>query len=165
LIGSTSPIRSPTDVSGVASFSPYLLERCSHETGVPELLHHPPAADADGGVRVVVDLAAAHHGGPLVEQADEGADEARLALAALAEEHQVVPREQGALDLGDHGVVVPEDARERVLAGRQRGDEVAADLGLDGAVLVAALAQPAERGGGGRGHPATLRPVPGSHHP
>jgi hypothetical protein len=30
LIGSMSPIRSPTEVSGVASFSPYRVERCFH---------------------------------------------------------------------------------------------------------------------------------------
>ena len=31
--GSTSPIRSPTEVSGVASFSAYRSERCRHATG------------------------------------------------------------------------------------------------------------------------------------
>ena len=33
-IGSTSPMRSPTLVSGVASFSAYRSSRCRHSTGI-----------------------------------------------------------------------------------------------------------------------------------
>ena len=45
-------------------------------------------------VRVVVDLAAGDDRHPLVEQADEPADDARLRLAALTEEDHVVTGEQ-----------------------------------------------------------------------
>ena len=62
---------------------------------------------------IVVDLAPGDLGQPLVEEPDQRADHARLRLAALAEEDQVVAAEQRVLDGGDHAVVVADDARER----------------------------------------------------
>ena len=92
-----SPIRSPTLVSGVASFSPYRSLRCRQPTGsvVAELGVQPPAARAHRRLRVVVDLAAVDDGRPLVEQRHQGADQPGLALAALAEQHHVVARRAG----------------------------------------------------------------------
>ena len=81
---------------------------------------------------------------PLVEQAGEGADQPGLALAALAEQDEVVAGEQRALEVGQDGVVEADDAGETGLAGAQPGEQVVADLGLDGAVDVAARAQLAE---------------------
>jgi hypothetical protein len=80
---------------------------------------------------VVVDLTALDHRRPLVEQAAEGADQAGLALAAFAEEYEVVPGEQGALQVGHHRVVEPDDAREPGLAGPETGKEVVAYLIFD----------------------------------
>ena len=155
-------MRSPTLVSGVASFSPYRSLRCFQATGV----RSPSAATSawqrphDGRVRVVVDLAAGDDRRPLVEQADEGADQAGLALPALAEQHEVVAGEQGALDLGDDGVVEADDAGQGRGAGGEAGDEVLADLGLDAAVDVPGGAQFAEGVDAGCRHPldATTRP-------
>ena len=70
-------------------------------------------------------------GRPLVEQADERAQQPGLALAALAEQHDVVAREQGPLQLGQHGGLEADDARPRVASRPQRGDQVVADLVLD----------------------------------
>ena len=75
----------------------------------------------DRRVRVLVDLAAGDDRRPLVEQPDQGADQPGLALAALAEQHQVVAGEQGPLELGQDGVVEADDAGEAVLAGGAAG--------------------------------------------
>ena len=65
----------------------------------------------------------------------QGADQPGLALAALAEQHQVVAGEQGPLDLGQDGVVVADDAGEGRLAGAHPGEQVGAELLLDRAVV------------------------------
>ena len=98
-----------------------------------------------------MELGAVDHRRPLVEQADDRADQAGLALAALAEQHEVVAREQGALEVGQHGLVEPDDAWEPGVAAAQAGEEVGADLLLDGAVLVPGGAQRADGGGEVRG--------------
>ena len=49
--------------------------------------------------------------------------------------------EQRPLDLGEDGLVEAEDAGEALLAGLQPGEEVVPDLGLDGPVDMAAVAQ------------------------
>ena len=51
-----------------------------------------------------------------VEQGGEGAEDARLGLAAEAEEDEVVLGEDGVDDLGDDGVFVADDAGEEGLA-------------------------------------------------
>ena len=78
-----------------------------------------------GLVRVVVDLAARDLRTPLVEQADQGAHQAGLALAALAEQHQVVAGQQRGLQLGQDGVVEADDAGKGGLAGRSRATRLA----------------------------------------
>ena len=47
-----------------------------------------------------------------VEQGGEGAEDARLGLAAEAEQDEVVAGEDGVDELGDDGVVVADDAGE-----------------------------------------------------
>ena len=133
---------------------------------VAELAGEAPAARADRRRRVVVDLAALDDGDPLVEQGGQRADEPGLALPALAEEDDVVPGEQGALELGADGLLEADDAGEGRLPGPQPVDEVRADLGLDAARLVPRGQQGGEVGrqvgGHGRsegGHEATLRPT------
>ncbi len=106
-----------------------------------------PGRGRQRGVGVLVELGALDDGGPLVEQADEGAQQTRLALAAFAEQDDVVAGQQGALELGGDGVLVADDTGEAVLAGAQALDEVGPQLLLDGAVLVAGGAQRPERAG------------------
>ena len=93
------------------------------------------ARQARDGLRsgCVVDLAAGDDRRPLVEQADEGADQAGLALAALAEEDEVVAGEQRALELGQHGVLEADDAREaRARRGRSRASRLSRISALTG---------------------------------
>ncbi len=108
-------------------------------------------AVGDRLVGVLAQLGAGDHGRPLVEQADQGAQQSGLALAALAEQHDVVPGQQRSLELRDHRVVEAVEAGPGVAALAQGGQQVAADLGTEGLVLVAALAELAQGGDGGRG--------------
>ena len=127
------------------------------------------AATARGRDRlagVLADLGAGDHRRPLVEQGHEAAQQARLALPALAEQHDVVPGEHRALELREHGAVEPDDPRPRVRAGAQPGEEVVAQFGTDalGRRRRVAAARELTGGGGeicrsGRGaHSSTLRP-------
>ena len=95
-----------------------------------------PAADADRRVRVVVDLATGDLGTPLVEQGGHGAHQPGLALAALPQQHEVVAGQDGALQLGQHGVVEANDAGEGRLRRAKPTEQVGAQfvLGSPGAV-------------------------------
>ena len=84
-----------------------------------------------GRDRVVVDLDAGEDGHPLVEQLGQQPEDARLGLAAQAEEEQVVLREDGVDDLRDDRVAVADDAGEQLFAGLELADDVAAQLVLD----------------------------------
>ena len=99
--------------------------------------HEVAGVAGDGRVGIVVDLAAGDDRHPLVEEAGERADHARLRLAALAEEDDVVAGEEGVLELREHGLLVAEHALEQRLAGRDAGHGVGADLLLDGPRLPA----------------------------
>ena len=95
----------------------------------------------EGRVGVVAELGAGDVGAVGVEERGEGAEDARLGLAAEAEEDEVVAREDGVDDLGDDGVVEADDAGEEGLAfalaagrdGAEARDEVVAELVLDAA--------------------------------
>ena len=108
---------------------------------VAELAGQAAAARADRHRRVVIDLAPGHHRRPLVEKIHEGADETGLALAALAEEHDVMAGEQGPLDLRSHRLIEADDAWEGVVAIGESLDEVRSDFILDRAMGVAGGAE------------------------
>ncbi len=119
---------------------------------VAEFGGDPPAPRAGGLVRVVVDLAARDDRGPLVEQSDQGADQPGLTLAALSEQDDVVARDQGPLQVRQHGLAEPDDAGERILTGPHHGQQVRSDFLPHAAVLVTAGAELGEGAGpGGRG--------------
>ena len=107
---------------------------------VAQLGGEPPAPRADRVVGVVVDLAAFDDRSPLVEQAAQGADQPGLTLAALAEQDEVVPGDQGAFQVGQDGLAEPHDAGEGVLSGSQHGEQILPDLVLDAPVYVTACA-------------------------
>ena len=108
---------------------------------------------------MLAQLGAVDHRRPLVEQADERAQQPGLALAALAEQHDVVAGDQRPLQLRDDGVVEAEDAGPRVAALGQRGQQVVADFGLDAPLAMPGGTQLAD--GPGQiirwGHHSTLR--------
>ena len=106
-----------------------------------------PCRRADRGERVVVELAAADHRQPLVEQVDEGARKAGLGLSSLAEEDDVLAGEERVLDRREDGLVVADDAREGGSPGARRADEVGAQLLLDRPRLPARVAQLSDRAG------------------
>ena len=85
----------------------------------------------DRVVGVVVDLRTGHDRQPLVEELGERADHPGLGLTSFAEEDDVVPGEEGVLQLGENGVVVAEHTREHRLAAGDAGGGVAPDLLLD----------------------------------
>ena len=87
------------------------------------------------------------HRRPLVQQADQAAQQAGLALPALAEHDHVVAGDQGTLQLRQHGVLEAEDARPDVASLGQRGQQVLPNLGLDATLAVTGGLQRAERTG------------------
>ncbi len=99
---------------------------------VAELGGAPQARGRQRLVRVLADLRPVDDRGPLVEQADQGAQQAGLALAALAEQDDVVPGDEGPLELRDDGGLEAVDPRPRVAPLAQGGQEVVADLGPHG---------------------------------
>jgi hypothetical protein len=86
--------------------------------------------------RVLAELGPGDDRGPLVEEPDQGPQDAGLALPALAQQHDVVPGEEGTLQLRDDGVVEAVQARPRVSALGQRGQQVLSDLLAQRAGLV-----------------------------
>ena len=99
----------------------------------------------DGRVRVLVELGARDHRCPLVEQPGQCAQQSGLALPALAEQNQVVPGDQRALQLRQDGVLEAEDAGPDVAAVGQRGEEVLPDFDLDAALAMTGGTELAER--------------------
>ena len=102
-----------------------------HRERVTVLGRPSAAGGGDRLVRVLPELGALDHRGPLVEQPDQGAQEPRLALSALAQEHDVVPRDQRPFQLRDHGVVEAVDARPGIATLAEGRQEVAAQLVAD----------------------------------
>ena len=80
----------------------------------------------------------------LVEQVDQAARDARLRLAALAEQDDVLAGEDRVLELRDDGLLVADDAGEHLFAVAHLAHQVAAHLLLDGEHVVAALAKLAD---------------------
>ena len=72
-------------------------------------------------------------GGGVVEQADQGTDHPGLGLAPLAQEDDVVPCEQGVLQLWEDGLLVAEHPREERGALDDASDGVGSKLVFDAA--------------------------------
>src|SRR5262249_48619021 len=94
---------------------------------------------------MVVDLAAGDDRRPLIQQPREGADQPGLALAAPAEQDDVVPGEQRPLQVRQHSLVKADDAGKPFLSRAHPREQVLSDLLLDGSIEVAARLQVAER--------------------
>ena len=98
----------------------------------------------DRAVGVLAEFGAGDDRGPFVEQPAQGAQQARLALAALTEQHDVVFGDQGALELRDDGVLEAQDPWPHlgdVHARAQLGQQILAELGLHAAFAVSRGAQ------------------------
>jgi hypothetical protein len=104
-------------------------------------LGHQPAAggrDRGGGVVVKRNRRIVEIGEMLVEEPHEQPHQPALRLPLLTKEEHVMAGEHGDVDLGDHGVVVADDAGEEFLAAAQKPREVRLQFILDGAALPAA---------------------------
>ena len=112
---------------------------------VAELLHALPGGGQDRLERALVEVAAGDHGRVLVQEAGQRAQDARLGLAAQAEQDEVVPRQDRVDDPGQHGLVVADDAWKQRLVRVQAGEQVGAQLLLDRALPVAGCLELAER--------------------
>jgi hypothetical protein len=110
----------------------------------------PLAGDAlaggigDRGERVLAQLRTGHHGRPLVQQADQGAQQAGLALPALAQQHDVVAGDDRPLELGDDGRGEAVHSRPRVPSRRERIKQVVPQLLTQSAAGVSGGTQLAE---------------------
>ena len=115
---------------------------------VAELVGATPRPRGDRVVGVLPQLGPIDHRRPLVEQSDQRAQQPGLALAALAEQDDVVPGEQRPLELRDHRVVEAVHARPRIPPGRELGEEVLAELVAQVLLDVAGLPELADGAGG-----------------
>ena len=79
---------------------------------------------------VLTQLGALDHRRPLVEQADERAQDPGLALAALAQQDDVVAGDDRPLHLRDHRIGEPVQAGPGISPFGERGEEVVPQLGL-----------------------------------
>ena len=95
-------------------------------------------------VGVLPQLGAGDHRRPLVEQPDQGAQQSRLALSALTQQHHVVAGEQRPLELRDDGGLEPVQPGPRIATLTQGVEQVVAQLLAERLQLVAAGAQLAE---------------------
>ena len=125
---------------------------------VAQLGGPPLRLGGDRVVRVLTEVRPGDDRGPLVEQTDQRAQQSRLALPALAEEYDVVAGQDRPLQLRDHRGREAVQARPRVDAGRQRGQEVVAQLGAEVLLLVSARAELTEGGDRGRSHVRNASP-------
>jgi hypothetical protein len=112
-----------------------------HRQVVAELGGEAPAPRAHRGERVVVDLAPGDRRRPLIEQPGERADQARLALAALAQQDHIVTGDDGPLQVRQNRLAEADDPGERVLARAHAGQQVPPDFLLYRRELVIARAK------------------------
>ena len=85
----------------------------------------------DRRVGMLSQLGPGDHRRPLVEQAGQRAQQPSFALAAFAEQNEIVTGDQRPLQLRQHGVVESEDARPDFVALGQRRQQILADFLLD----------------------------------
>ena len=96
---------------------------------------------------VVVHLRVREDGDLRIQEPGHLAEDPALGLTPEAEEDQVLARQDRIDELGDDRIVVSPDAGKELAASPKLGDEVGADLILDGAGGISALLQGAECGG------------------
>ncbi len=95
---------------------------------VAEFRGATPRCRRDRIERVLPQFRAGDHRSPLVQQPHQRTQQPGLALPALTEEYDVVPGDQRALDLRNHGVGEPVQSWPRDHSRRKVGQQVVADL-------------------------------------
>ena len=98
----------------------------------------PAPLRGDRGERVLVEVGAGDGGDALIQKSHQAAQDARLGLAAEAQENEVVARQDGVHQAWQDGFLVADDAGKQlrdVGPGPQHAHHVVAHLVLDGALL------------------------------
>ncbi len=104
---------------------------------VAEFPHALPRGGQDRLERALVEVAAGDRRRVLVQEAGQGAQDARFRLTAQAEQDEVVSREDRVDDPRQDRLVVADDAGKQRLVRAQEGEQVGTHLLLDGAGAVA----------------------------
>ncbi len=65
---------------------------------------------------------------PFVQQSSQGAQQAGLALAALTQKHNVMPGNECAFELGQHGAAKAEDSGPRIATLCQRFQQIVTEF-------------------------------------
>ncbi len=94
--------------------------------------------------RILVELGPGNVRNRFIEQPHQGARQPSLGLAALAQEHDVLPCKDRVLEGGDDRILVADDAGEHRLLGCEPRHQVGAQLVLHAAWPVPGIAQRAE---------------------
>ena len=105
----------------------------------------PPPLLRDGGEGVLGDFGAVEHGGGIVEEGGEGADNAALGLATLAQQDDVLAGQDCILEGGNDGLIEALDAGEEGATLSYACNEVLAHLLADRAGGVATGAKLGQR--------------------
>ncbi len=131
------------ELLGVAILAGY-----PHDRGLVAVLGHERlAVRADRPVRVVVGLGSGDRRRGPVKEVDHRADQPGLRLPTLPEQDQVVAGQDATLQRRKHRVVEPHQAGEEVAPRFERGQQVLAELLLDGPVRIPRCPQRTECGG------------------
>jgi hypothetical protein len=110
---------------------PQIAVQPSHRQVITKLSGAAARLGRDRVERMLRQLRTFDHRGPLVQQAHERAQQAGLALTALTQQYDVMPREQGAFELRNHRPGESDDPRPGITPGPEFFQQVVSDFGLD----------------------------------
>ena len=82
----------------------------------------------DGIQRIIVHLAPGKDGNLRIHEADQLPQDPALGLAPEPQEYEIMPGKESVDQLGDHGILVSQDAGEEGIAFPNPPDEVGPDL-------------------------------------
>ena len=102
--------------------------------------------------RLVVNLNAAEHRHPLIEQLRQHPQDSRFGLPAQAEEQQIVLGKNAVDDLRDDRIAIPDDAGEKLLPFAELANDIPAKFVFDGRWPISTGLQLTKRCGTGVTH-------------
>ena len=117
---------------------------------VPLLGHNAPPVRAERMIRIIIQLAARDNRNPLVQQVHHLPNQPRLRLPPFPQQDDVLPRQNGILQLRNHRLLKADDAGESRLLRPYLANQIAADFRPHRRRFVAAVAQLPQRGGESR---------------
>ena len=130
------------DVGGSQLLRVALLAGYPLDGRIVALFGHTVAAGlADGVVGVVVNFATRYLGNVLVQQPDQAAYQARFGLPPLAQQDDVLPGQDGVLQLRNYRFLESDDAGKDDFLGANPSNQIGAYFFADGANYISAFAQ------------------------